>query len=115
LLGKNFPSSTSLGPAVLLAVSRNDVEALDVELSIDGAVKQKFNLRQCVFTFEQIIARWSILGIKPGDVLAIGASMALTGNRLQNPVTLYVGSTIRCSSSAIGELAHRVVSAEGTH
>lgn len=112
LLGKNFPSSTSLGPAVLLA-PRNDIEALDVELSIDGAVKQKFALRECVFTVEQIIARWSILGIKPGDFLAIGASMARQGDRLQTPVPLKVGSTIRCASSAIGALTHPVVSAKG--
>jgi 2-keto-4-pentenoate hydratase/2-oxohepta-3-ene-1,7-dioic acid hydratase in catechol pathway len=114
LLGKNFPSSTSLGPAVLLA-PRNDIEALDVELSIDGMVKQKFTLRECVFTVEQIIARWSILGIKPGDFLAIGASMELQGDRLQTPVPLKVGSTIRCASSAIGALTHPVVSAKGPH
>ena len=114
LLGKNFPSSTSLGPAVLLA-PRNDIEALDIELSIDGMVKQKFTLRECVFTVEQIIARWSILGIKPGDFLAIGASMALQGDRLQTPVPLKVGSTICCASSAIGVLTHPIVSAKGPH
>jgi acylpyruvate hydrolase len=115
LLGKNFPSSASLGPAVLLANSRKDIEALDVEMAIDGAVKQKFTLRECVFTVEQIIARWSILGIKPGDFLAIGASMARRGDRLQTPVPLKIGSTIRCASAAIGELIHPVVSAKGLH
>lgn len=115
LLGKNFPSSASLGPAVLLANSRKDIEALNVELSIDGTVKQKFTLRECVFTVEQIIARWSILGIKPGDFLAIGASMARQGDRLQTPVPLKVGATIRCASSAIGALTHPVVSAKGPH
>jgi 2-keto-4-pentenoate hydratase/2-oxohepta-3-ene-1,7-dioic acid hydratase in catechol pathway len=109
LLGKNFPSSTSLGPAIRLADSRQELEALDIELSIDGAVKQKFNLRECVFTVEQIIARWSILGIESGDFFAIGASMALRGDRLENPVPLHIGSTIRCASPAIGELAHQVV------
>jgi 2-keto-4-pentenoate hydratase/2-oxohepta-3-ene-1,7-dioic acid hydratase in catechol pathway len=113
LLGKNFPSSTSLGPAVLLASSRADLEALEVELSLDGTVKQKFALRDCVFTVEQIIAHWSILGIRPGDFLAIGASMALQGDRLQSPVSLQVGSHIRCVSPHIGELTHRVVSSGG--
>jgi 5-carboxymethyl-2-hydroxymuconate isomerase len=113
LLGKNFPSSTSVGPALLLTPSRRELENLPVELALDGALKQKFALRDCVFTVEQIIARWSILGVKPGDWLAIGASMALDGNRLGNPVPLKVGSTIRCSSPAIGELSHVVVSAGG--
>lgn len=113
LLGKNFPSSTCLGPAVALGHSRNDLAAAEIELSLDGAVQQKFALRDCVFTVEQIIARWSILGVKPGDWLAIGASMALKGDRLQNPVPLKIGSTIRCASPALGELTHRVVAAGG--
>ena len=110
LLGKNFPSSTSLGPAVLLTRSRKELESLAATLSLDGVTKQRFALRDAVFSIEQIIARWSILGIKPGDWLAIGASMSLESNRLQNPVPLRPGSAIRCSSSAIGDLSHQVVS-----
>ena len=113
LLGKNFPSSTGVCPAVLIGNDKKTFSALEVELSLEGNVKQKFALRDCVFSVEQIIARWSILGIKPGDWLAIGASMALQGDRLQNPVPLKIGSTIRCASPAIGELSHPVVAAGG--
>ena len=111
LLGKNFPTSTALGPAVFLTNSKSDLEALEIELSVDGVVKQQFTPTSCVFSVEQIIARWSILGIKPGDWLAIGASMARQHDRLQNPVLLKPGAKIRCSSSAIGELKHEVVCA----
>jgi 2-keto-4-pentenoate hydratase/2-oxohepta-3-ene-1,7-dioic acid hydratase in catechol pathway len=114
LLGKNFPSSTSLGPGVLLNHAREDIEALEIELSLDGDVKQKFSPRNCVFTVEEIIARYSILGVKPGDFLAIGTSMTLRGDRLENPAPLKIGSTMRCSSPPIGELVHRVVSAGET-
>lgn len=113
LLGKNFPSSTCLGPCLLLKPTRAELEALEVELAMDGSIKQQFALRDCVFTIEQMIARWSILGIKPGDFLAIGASMAIQDNRLQNPVPLKIGSNLRCSSPAIGELSHQVVSGGG--
>jgi 2-keto-4-pentenoate hydratase/2-oxohepta-3-ene-1,7-dioic acid hydratase in catechol pathway len=111
LLGKNFPSSTSIGPALLIEASRKNLEALEIELSLDGAIKQKFSLAECVFTVEQIICRYSILGIKPGDFFAIGASMAPRGGRLQNPAPLKIGSTLRCASPAIGELTHQVLSA----
>ena len=111
LLSKNFPSSTCIGPTLLLQPAREELEKIEVDLSLDGAVKQKFALRDCVFTVEQIIARWSALGVKPGDWLAIGASMAMVGDRLQNPVPVKIGSTIRCSTPAIGELSHQVVSA----
>jgi 2-keto-4-pentenoate hydratase/2-oxohepta-3-ene-1,7-dioic acid hydratase in catechol pathway len=113
LLGKNFPSSTSLGPAVLLKPARKELETIEVELSIDGDVKQRFTLLDCVFTLEQIVARWSILGIKPGDFFAIGASMALQRDRLQNPVPLKAGLNLRCFAPAIGELSHQVVSSGG--
>jgi hypothetical protein len=73
-------------------------------------VEQKFSLRDCLFTVEQIIARWSILGLKAGDWLAIGASMALKRDRLQNPLPLRVGSTLRCAAPSIGESSHQVVS-----
>ena len=113
LLGKNFPSSTSLGPAMLLTSTKKDLEAMEVELIIDGSVKQKCALGDCVFTVEQIIARWSILGIKPGDFIAIGASMSLQGSQLQSPAPLRHGSNLRCVSPAIGELSHRVVPSRG--
>ncbi len=113
LLGKNFPGSTSLGPALLLKPDRKALKGLEVELSIDDEVKQKLHPADSVFTVEQIVARWSILGLKPGDFLAIGASMAIHGDRLQSPAPLKVGSAIRCVSPAIGELAHRVVAAGG--
>ena len=99
LLGKNFPSSTSIGPAMLVQPARKELEGMEVELSIDG--------------IEQIIARWSILGIKPGDFFAIGASMALQADRLQNPVPLKTWSNLRCFSPAIGELSHQIVRSEG--
>lgn len=111
LLGKNFPSSTCLGPAVLIGAARDTIEAMELELVLDGETKGRFSLSNCVFTVEQIIARWSILGINPGDWLAIGASMALSGDQLHPPVPLKIGSTIRCSSPLIGTLSHRVFSA----
>jgi 2-keto-4-pentenoate hydratase/2-oxohepta-3-ene-1,7-dioic acid hydratase in catechol pathway len=113
LLGKNFPSSASLGPAMRLTSAKKELEAMEVELIIDGSVKQKFALGDCVFTVEQIIERWSILGIEPGDFLAIGASMSLQGDRLQSPAPLRPGSNLRCVSPTIGELCHQVVPSGG--
>ena len=100
-------------PAIWLKPTRKELENVDVKLSLDGSVKQEFALRDCVFTIEQIIARWSILGIQPGDFLAIGASMALQGDRLQNPAPLKIGSEVCCFSPAVGELSHQVVSSKG--
>jgi 2-keto-4-pentenoate hydratase/2-oxohepta-3-ene-1,7-dioic acid hydratase in catechol pathway len=94
---------------MLVTGSRSDLENEEIELSIDGVVRQKFKFSQCVFSVEQIIAHWSRVGLNPGDFLAIGASMSLSGDRLENPAPLKIGSTIRCASPTLGELAHRVV------
>jgi hypothetical protein len=64
-------------------------------------------------TLEQIIERWSIIGLKPGDFLAIGASMARKGDRMQSPVPLKVGSHIRVAAPALGELSHQIISPGG--
>ena len=112
LLGKNFPSSTSLGPAVLLKDSKSDLEALEISLTVDGAMRQRFSPRECVFSLEEIIARWSLPVLKPGDVLAIGGSLARQADRLLSPAPVQLGSSVRCSSPRIGELSHRVVSTE---
>jgi 5-carboxymethyl-2-hydroxymuconate isomerase len=111
LLGKNFPSSTALGPAFLPVKSAPELAALEIELALDGSVKQKFTLGQCVFGVEQMITRWSILGVKPGDFLAIGASMARESERLGSAVPVKIGTTLTCSAPAIGELSHQVVAA----
>ena len=113
LLGKNFPSSTCLGPGLLIASSPNDLTGLPMELSLDGSVGQKFALEECVFSVEQIIARWSLLGLKPGDWLAIGASMALANDRLRQPMPLAIGSTLACLSPGLGSLTHRIIAAGG--
>lgn len=115
LLGKNFPTSTALGPGLLLAASHKRMEQLEVELRVDDDVKQRFSLRECVFTVPQIIARWSILGIKPGDLLAIGASMSREHEALRQPVPLRAGSTIHCIANGIGSLSHTVIAPNGAH
>jgi 2-keto-4-pentenoate hydratase/2-oxohepta-3-ene-1,7-dioic acid hydratase in catechol pathway len=113
LLGKNFPSSTSLGPAFLPVSSRAELQTLDVELSVDGKTQQRFNIGQCVFGPEEIIARWSIIGLHPGDFLAIGASMTRANAQLANFVPVRAGALVRCRSESIGELMHQVLSPQG--
>jgi 2-keto-4-pentenoate hydratase/2-oxohepta-3-ene-1,7-dioic acid hydratase in catechol pathway len=113
LLGKNFPCSTPVGPGFLPVSSPGELQAIEIQLSVNGSVKQKFTVAQCVFSIEQMIAHWSILGLKHGDFLAIGGSMTAEGERLGQPVPVNVGDILYCSSPAIGELSHQVVSAGG--
>lgn len=114
LLGKNFPSSTSIGPRAVQPTPEN-LRSWVVELSVDGVQQQQFRLSECLFSIEQMIARWSIIGLNPGDVLAIGASMTPRGDQLTPPAPLKIGARVLCATPAIGELSHEVVRAGATH
>ena len=109
LLGKNFPSSTSLGPALLLKDPNVDVNSMEVALTVDGVVRQRFTPRQWMFSIEQVLAHWSALGLRTGDVFALGGSIALRTQSPGSPVPLTPGCVVRCASSDIGELCHEVV------
>jgi 2-keto-4-pentenoate hydratase/2-oxohepta-3-ene-1,7-dioic acid hydratase in catechol pathway len=113
LLGRNFPSSTALGPALLLKSQPVDVSRMEVALAVDGVVRQRFTPQQWVFSIEQVLAHWSALGLKAGDVFALGGSIALRSDSPGSAVSLTPGCVVRCSSSAIGELCHKVVREDG--
>ena len=115
LLGKNFPSSTSLGPALLLKNSNVDVNRMEVALTVDGVIRQQFTPRQWVFSIEQVLAHWSALGLRAGDVFAFGGSLALKSDFPSAAVSLTPGSVVRCASSGIGELCHEVVREDEPH
>jgi len=113
LLGKNFPSSTSLGPALLLKNPNVDLNSLEVALTVDGVIKQKFTPREWLFSIEHVLAHWSSLGLRAGDVFALGGSVALRTNFPASAVPLTFGCAVRCVSPDIGELCHKVVREDG--
>jgi 2-keto-4-pentenoate hydratase/2-oxohepta-3-ene-1,7-dioic acid hydratase in catechol pathway len=109
LLGKNFPSSTSLGPALLLKNPNFDVNNVEITLTVDGVIRQSFTPRQWIFSIEQTLAHWSSVGLSAGDVFALGGSVALRADSPQSPVALTPGCLVRGAASGIGELCYEVV------
>lgn len=109
LLGKNASSSTSIGPSVFVIESKQQAAHIGVELAIDGRQKQKFMLSDLIFSAEDVVSHWSTIGLSTGDIIALGANLALKSGLSQGPAILTAGNTIRCFSSDIGELVHRVV------
>ncbi|MBI4523361.1 MAG: fumarylacetoacetate hydrolase family protein [Deltaproteobacteria bacterium] len=109
LLGKNFPSSTSLGPALLLGASREAVMELEVKLAVNGEVRQSFKLEDLLLSVEEVISHWSTLELSPGDIIALGPGLALKSSPPQVPAAIEPGSAIRCLCPEIGELNHSVI------
>jgi len=109
LLGKNFLASTTMGPSLLLNDWDSLAENSPIELAVDGTPIQKFTLKDLIFSVEDVIAHWSAIGLSVGDVVALGASLALKSDSPPLPAALKPGSTVCCSCPAIGEMSHMVV------
>jgi 2-keto-4-pentenoate hydratase/2-oxohepta-3-ene-1,7-dioic acid hydratase in catechol pathway len=115
-LAKNFDTSVSLGPSIV--VGELDPQDVDLELRVNGALRQAFNSRDMTFTFSEFIAHLSRdFTFQPGDIIAggTGAGTAMDTTRPaadgSTPTDLFlnVGDTVEVSSPRIGTLRNRIV------
>jgi 2-keto-4-pentenoate hydratase/2-oxohepta-3-ene-1,7-dioic acid hydratase in catechol pathway len=108
-LGKSFPTFCPLGPAIVTADEIADPHALDVKLTIDGAVMQSSNTRELVFKVPELIEYISsITPLLPGDVISTGTpygvGLGRTPKRWLKP-----GETVTVAIPGLGELTNPVV------
>jgi 2-keto-4-pentenoate hydratase/2-oxohepta-3-ene-1,7-dioic acid hydratase in catechol pathway len=115
---KNFDGSTALGPCIV--VGELDPQAVDVQTSVDGAVRQRFNTRDMIFSFGEILEFLSRdFTFVPGDVIAGGTAAGTAADKTppgpdgaRSPeLFLKPGSLVEVASPAIGSLRNRVVAA----
>jgi acylpyruvate hydrolase len=109
LLSKNIRGSSPLGPALVLNKLDAALQSCPVELSVDGILRQKFTLQELIFSVEDVIAHWSTVGLSVGDVLALGANLALKSDSPILPAILKPGMTVTCFCPAVGEMSSTVV------
>jgi 2-keto-4-pentenoate hydratase/2-oxohepta-3-ene-1,7-dioic acid hydratase in catechol pathway len=117
-LAKNFDGSTSLGPAI--AVGEVAAEAIDVETCVNGEVRQRFNSRDMVFSFAEVLEYLSRdFTFVPGDVIAGGTAAGTAADKTQRlpdgtrPKDLFlkIGDEVTVRSPQVGELRNRIVAA----
>lgn len=113
---KNFDRSTSLGPCIV--VGELDPSNVDVEVRLNGELRQQFNTRDMIFSFAEVLAFLSQdFTFVPGDVIAGGTG---AGTAQDTSVTdaegkrsterfLKVGDTVEVSSPQIGAIANTLV------
>lgn len=87
LNGKWADGFCPMGPFILTADEIEDVQNLDMELRVNGQVRQKANTSQMIHTVAQIISFLShLMTLEPGDVIATGTPSGVgmaTGNFLK--------------------------------
>ena len=114
---KNFDGSTSLGPCIVVGEGV-DPSNTDIELSVNGERRQKYNTKDMVLTFGEYLQYLSRdFTLYPGDIISGGTaagtaadSSALLPDRTSAPERfLKPGDVVEMKSPAIGTLKTRVV------
>ena len=104
LNGKWADGFLPLGPYLTTADEIEDIQTLDLELSVNGRVRQKANTSQMIFTVADIVSFLShLMTLEPGDVIATGTPEGVamaTGEFLQT------GDKIECTIENLGTLTN---------
>jgi 2-keto-4-pentenoate hydratase/2-oxohepta-3-ene-1,7-dioic acid hydratase in catechol pathway len=115
-LAKNFDRSTSMGPCIV--VGELDPQNVDVQLTVNGALRQNYNTCEMIFNFGEVLEYLSRdFTFVPGDVIAGGTSVGTAADQTKRgpdgsrPKDLFlkVGDVVEVSSSRIGALCNRIV------
>ena len=114
-LSKNFDGSLSLGPCIV--AGGVDCNNVDVETRVNGELRQRFNTRDMVFSFAEVLEHLSRdLSFVPGDIISGGTAAGTAADTTRpdpdgtRPIArfLKVGDVVEISSPAIGVIRNRV-------
>jgi len=104
LNGKWSDGFLPMGPYLLTKDEVQDVQNLDMQLTVNRKVRQKSNTSQMIYPVADIVSFLShIMTLEPGDIIATGtpAGVAMaTGDFLQP------GDTIECTIEKLGTLTN---------
>jgi 2-keto-4-pentenoate hydratase/2-oxohepta-3-ene-1,7-dioic acid hydratase in catechol pathway len=106
--GKSLDETCPIGPWIVSADELGDPQTLDIEMRVDGVVKQRSNTNQMIFSVRAIVASLSRgMTLEPGDVIATGTPDGV-GMARTPPEFLADGSTMEVEIAKIGVLRSSV-------
>jgi 2-keto-4-pentenoate hydratase/2-oxohepta-3-ene-1,7-dioic acid hydratase in catechol pathway len=99
---KNWDGSCPIGPWIVPEQEIPNPQALDIELSVNGVVKQQSNTREMIFSIAEQIADLSRnVTLWPGDIILTGTPAGVGAGRGE---FLAPGDVVRVAIQNIGEL-----------
>ncbi len=102
--GKWCDGFFATGPYLVTADEITDPDDLDLQLSVNGDVRQQANSSQMIFDVYEIVSFIShIMTLTPGDVIAAGTP---SGVGMASGNFLAPGDVITCRIDGIGELSN---------
>ncbi|KQT13331.1 fumarylacetoacetate hydrolase family protein [Ramlibacter sp. Leaf400] len=110
LLGKNFPGLGPLGPWIITADEVPDPSVLELELTVNGEVRQQASCTDLIFGFPALVAHWSRMGLDRGDLVTTGSPEGVAISRKPDPAPFYLqpGDVVRATVHQIGTLETRI-------
>ena len=115
MLSKNLRALTPFGPSIRLMNPSDIEDDLEISLTVNGALRQRFRVADFAYGVAEVIAFCSSMGLGPGDVLAFGARIALPADpdTLETPTFIAPGDTLEAHAPGVGTLGAQVVSDDG--
>ena len=105
-----------LGPWIVTPDEIPDPYKLDMQLRVNGDVRQKSVSGNMALTIPQVIAHYSPLDYTAGDVLSLGTVAGVAGFREDaQDYSLKPGDVMECEIERIGVLRNPVISWEEAH
>ncbi|MBV9423403.1 MAG: fumarylacetoacetate hydrolase family protein [Solirubrobacterales bacterium] len=113
---KSIDTFCPLGPWIVTPDEIPDPYELDMQLRVNGEVRQQSISGNMSQTIPQVIAHYSALDYSPGDVLSLGTVSGVAGFREDaHKWYLKPGDVIECEIERIGVLQNPVISWEQAH
>jgi acylpyruvate hydrolase len=108
---KNFDTSSSMGPSIV--VGELDPQNVDMEVRVNGEVRQHYNSRGMTFSFAEIFGYLSdLFTLFPGFVISGGCGPGTAMESGKPEAFLQPGHVVEFESPRIGLLRNRIVEEE---
>ncbi|MFX0002885.1 MAG: fumarylacetoacetate hydrolase family protein [Candidatus Hodarchaeota archaeon] len=99
---KNFDTFGPIGPRIALLTEITDPHDLDIQLHINGEVRQQSNTKHMIFKIPEILAYLSkFVTLVSGDIIATGTPSGVG--------SIKPGDLIEASIEQIGKITHKVI------
>jgi|SRR5271165_3955099 len=107
--GKSFDTFGPLGPWLVTADEIPDPQTIPLTLAVNGAVRQKSNTSDMIFTVAEILSHLSqFMTLLPGDVVVTGTPEGV-GLGMKAPQFLKRGDVVELDGGILGSQRQRVV------
>jgi 2,4-didehydro-3-deoxy-L-rhamnonate hydrolase len=107
--GKSFDTSGPLGPWTVTADEIPAPQAIPITLAVNGAVRQKSNTSDMIFTVAEILSHLSqFMTLLPGDIVVTGTPEGVGAGR-KPPQFLKPGDVVELEGAILGSQRQRVV------